>query len=64
VARAEQSWAFVPADDEGGGLTLRVEYSTELFDASTVTSWTRRFLDLLTRSLAAPDTRTWSTPDN
>jgi iturin family lipopeptide synthetase A len=60
VARAEQSWAFVPADDGGGGLTLRVEYSTELFDASTVTSWTRRFLDLLARSLAAPGTRTWS----
>jgi hypothetical protein len=57
VARADQSWGFVPTGD--GGLTLRVEYATELFDAETVTRWMRRFLDLLDRSLAAPSSRTW-----
>jgi amino acid adenylation domain-containing protein len=60
VTRAEQSWLLSSA--EGGGLLLQVEYSTELFDADTVDSWTRRYLDLLTRSLGAPDTRTWQEP--
>lgn len=63
VAIAEQTWELAPANDGSGELALHVEYSTELFDAATVTSWTRRYLDLLDRSLATPTSRTWSTPE-
>ncbi|GAA2997645.1 non-ribosomal peptide synthetase/type I polyketide synthase [Actinokineospora diospyrosa] len=58
VARAEQGWALAPTAD--GGLLLYVEYSTDLFDADTVTGWTARFVDLLERGLAAPDAQTWN----
>jgi natural product biosynthesis luciferase-like monooxygenase protein/amino acid adenylation domain-containing protein len=57
VARADLSWRFVPTD--GGGLRLRVEYATELFDAGTIEAWTGAYLALLSRSLSAPHTRTW-----
>jgi iturin family lipopeptide synthetase A len=57
VARAEQCWALSPSPD--GGLTLQVEYSTDLFDADTAQEWQRRYLDLLERSVAAPHTKTW-----
>ncbi|HEX6355808.1 condensation domain-containing protein [Actinophytocola sp.] len=54
VSRADQSWAFDPTDD--GGLTLRVEYATELFDTTTVAAWTGRFQELLRTGLANPRT--------
>jgi hypothetical protein len=57
VARAEQCWALSPTAD--GGMDLVVEYSTDLFDAGTAQEWQDRYLDLLERSLAAPDTKTW-----
>jgi hypothetical protein len=57
VARAEQCWVVSPARD--GELVLDVEYATDLFDADTVRDWQNRYLDLLARSLSAPDTRTW-----
>jgi acyl carrier protein len=57
VARAEQTWNLIATDD--GGMMLQVEYATQLFDAATMASWTQRYVDLLTSSLAAPDTRTW-----
>lgn len=57
VARGDMSWGFVPTDD---GMTLRIEYSTELYDTDTVVAWAELYLDLLHRSLATPDTRTWS----
>ncbi|SES42437.1 hybrid non-ribosomal peptide synthetase/type I polyketide synthase [Actinokineospora terrae] len=57
VARAEQGWALSPTAD--GGLSLYVEYSTDLYDAETVRAWTERFRALLDRGLSTPGSRTW-----
>ncbi|RLK58013.1 non-ribosomal peptide synthetase/type I polyketide synthase [Actinokineospora cianjurensis] len=57
VARAEQGWALSPTPD--GGLSLYVEYSTDLYTADTVRTWTDRFITLLDRGLSTPNSRTW-----
>ncbi|MDQ3403269.1 MAG: amino acid adenylation domain-containing protein, partial [Actinomycetota bacterium] len=58
VARAEQGWALFPTTDNG--LSLFVEYSTDLYDENTVTDWANRYITLLSLGVEAPNTRTWS----
>ncbi|HWM01436.1 MAG TPA: condensation domain-containing protein, partial [Actinophytocola sp.] len=53
-ARVDQTWLLGALAD--GGLELVVEYTVELFDESTVAGWADRFLTLLRRALANPDT--------
>ncbi|GAA3034674.1 type I polyketide synthase [Actinokineospora globicatena] len=56
VARAEQGWALSITPE---GLSLYVEYSTDLFDATTVSGWVERYVALLTRGLADPEASVW-----
>ena len=51
-ARCDMSWMF---DFGGPAPTLSVEFDTDLFDASRIADWVRRFEHLLCAAAAAPE---------
>ena len=57
VARAEQAWGFTATPD--GGLTLDVEYATELFDQETIAGWAARLIEILAAGVADPASKPW-----